>query len=81
MTWSRGSWHCVEVKTGRRGLRFRPGMHLGWRQLARLQRAAEGFARGSGAPGQVDLIEVCLDARGQLQELLHHRDLRRVLEP
>jgi len=63
----------VEVKTGRTGPRFRPGMHLRSGALARLWRAAEGLARG--APRRVDLVEVALDDRRRAR-LVHHRGIR-----
>lgn len=63
----------VEVKTGRAGPRFRPGMHLGSDALARLWRAAGGLARG--APRRVDLVEVALD-EGHHARLVHHVGIR-----
>lgn len=63
----------IEVKTGRAGRRFRPGMRLGAEALARLWRAADGLARG--APRRVDLVEVALDERRRAR-LVHHVGLR-----
>jgi hypothetical protein len=63
----------VEVKTGRAGARFRPGMRLRPDALARLWRAAEALARG--APGRVDLVEVALD-EGRRARLVHHEGIR-----
>jgi len=63
----------VEVKTGRAGQRFRPGMHLRSDALARLWRAAGALARG--APARVDLVEVALDERRHAR-LVHHPGIR-----
>ena len=63
----------VEVKTGRAGRRFRPGMRLGADTLARLWRAAETLA--AGAPRRVDLVEVALDERRRAR-LVHHEGIR-----
>lgn len=61
----------VEVKTGRLGPRFRPGMRLVRADLERLWRAARGLARGGRA--RVDLVEVGLDGQGL--RVTHHRNL------
>jgi hypothetical protein len=63
----------VEVKTGRAGPRFRPGMRLGAAALARLWRAADALSRG--APRRVDLVEVALDRRRRAR-LFHHAGIR-----
>jgi Holliday junction resolvase-like predicted endonuclease len=63
----------VEVKTGRAGTRFRPGMRLEAETLARLWRAADALSRG--APRRVDLVEVALDERRR-PRLHHHPGLR-----
>ena len=63
----------VEVKTGRAGPRFRPGMRLGAEALERLWRAADALARGG--PRRVDLVEVALDERRRAR-LHHHFGLR-----
>jgi Holliday junction resolvase-like predicted endonuclease len=63
----------VEVKTGRVGPRFRPGMHLGRESLSRLWQAAGGLSRGR--PHRVDLLEVCLVPSGRVT-LVHHAGLR-----
>jgi Holliday junction resolvase-like predicted endonuclease len=63
----------VEVKTGREGPRFRPGMRLGRDALARLQHSAAALARG--APWRVDLVEVALDERRRAR-LIHHQGIR-----
>lgn len=62
----------VEVKTGRAGARFTPGMRLDRATRARLAGAARALAaRGAS---RVDLVEVCLDAR-RTPKLVHHRGL------
>jgi Holliday junction resolvase-like predicted endonuclease len=66
----------VEVKTGRAGERFRPGMRLRPEALARLWRAAEGLARGTLR--RVDLVEVALDERRRAR-LVHHEGLEEPL--
>jgi putative endonuclease len=66
----------VEVKTGRAGPRFRPGMRLSAATLAGLWRAARHLARG--APERVDLVEVQLD-RARSVRIVHHEGLRRPL--
>jgi hypothetical protein len=63
----------IEVKTGRAGPRFRPGMRLSAATLTELWRAARLLARG--APERVDLVEVQLD-RARAARLVHHRALR-----
>lgn len=65
----------VEVKTGRSGARFRPGMRLRGDDLERLWRAARGLARG--APARVDLVEIGLEPGGLV--VTHHRALREPL--
>ncbi len=66
----------VEVKSGRAGARFAPGLRLGRDTLARLSAAARGLARG--APSRVDLFEVRLDD-ARRAHLVQHADLRRAL--
>lgn len=52
-----------EVKTARRGGRFRPGDRLRARALRRQARAARALARAAGLPrARVDLVEVLLPA-------------------
>jgi Holliday junction resolvase-like predicted endonuclease len=68
-----GTLVVVEVKTGRAGPRFRPGMRLRADALERLWRAAATLARG--APGRVDLVEVALD-EGRRARLVHHVGIR-----
>lgn len=63
----------VEVKTGRCGPRFRPGLRLDRRALARRRSAAGALARGGSA--RVDLVEVLLRG-GEPPCVAHHRDLR-----
>lgn len=65
----------VEVKTGRVGPRFRPGMRLDRATLERLWHAARGLARGARA--RVDLVEVRLGPAGPV--VSHLRDLREPL--
>jgi hypothetical protein len=67
----------VEVKTGRAGARFTPGMRLGRAPLARLRRAAAELARG--APARVDLVEVRLDRQRRVR-LVHHPNVSSPLE-
>lgn len=67
---------CAEVKTGRAGPRFRPGMRLSARKLALLWTAARALARDG--PHRVDLIEVLLDERGRIR-IEVHRGLERPL--
>jgi len=71
-----GTLVVLEVKTGRAGARFRPGMRFGREPLARLWRAARALA--GGAASRVDLVEVQLDARRRAR-LVHHAGLRRPL--
>jgi Holliday junction resolvase-like predicted endonuclease len=66
----------IEVKTGRAGARFSPGMRFGREALAQRWRAADALARGR--PARVDLVEVTLDAQRRTR-LVHHRGLRRPL--
>ncbi len=79
----RGELVCVEVKTGRRpqGVqrpfagRWRPGMSLGPRQIARLRRAGIWLAwRVEGRRlrgGRVDLVEVEVGAAGKQVAVAH----------
>jgi putative endonuclease len=70
---------CVEVKTGRRGPRFRPGMRLSQRALGRLSACVHALARRARLPAaRVDLVEVLWEP-GRPPIVLHHRDVRRPL--
>lgn len=66
----------IEVKTGRAGARFGPGLRFGRAALAQRWRAARALAGGRKA--RVDLIEVALDTQRNAR-LVHHADLRRPL--
>lgn len=66
----------IEVKSGRAGARFGPGMRCGREPLARLWSAARGLARG--APSRVDLFEVRLDEARRAQ-LVQHAGIRQPL--
>jgi len=68
-----GTLVAVEVKTGRSGPRFQPGMRLGPVTVARLERAVRTLARG--APARVDLVEVRLETGGRIA-LVRRADLR-----
>lgn len=84
-----GELVCVEVKTGRRrgsaasGLRFRPGVRLDARRLARHRRAGRWLAGRLGGPrlrgGRVDLVEVLVHGSPVRWEVIHHRDVERPL--
>ena len=65
----------IEVKTGRRGPRFRPAMRVRAEDLERLRRAARGLARGG--TWRVDVLEVGL-VEGRV-ELAHWLDFREPL--
>ena len=79
---------AVEVKSARRapvprprgvplpeGAWDRPGRRLARAQLARLEAAAAWLAAREGSRARVDLVEVRVGARGEV-ELTHERDLR-----
>ncbi|MEW6072224.1 MAG: YraN family protein [Planctomycetota bacterium] len=71
---------AIEVKTGRRGPRWSPGLRVGSRRLRRLSAAVRALSRRLGRrERRVDLVEVCLDDGARRPILLHHRDLRRPL--
>lgn len=73
---------CVEVKTGRKGPRFRPGLRLNARKLARLKLGAKRLALEAGLnASRVDLFEVLLPLpdRGVSRpapRIIQHRGLR-----
>jgi hypothetical protein len=70
----RGALVVVEVKTGVLGPRYRPGMRVSARDVRRLRAALASL--GARGDGRVDLVEVLLDARGELLGFERHRDLR-----
>ena len=67
---------CVEVKTGRRGPRFRPGMRVDARRLDRLWEAARLLGRRYGRKARVDVAEVLT---GTEIEVVAWRELRHPL--
>ncbi|HEX6886408.1 MAG TPA: YraN family protein [Planctomycetota bacterium] len=68
-----GALVAVEVKTGRSGPRFQPGMRLARATIARLEHAVAALARG--APARVDLVEVRLEGPGRIA-IVRRADLR-----
>ncbi len=68
---------CVEVKTGRIGTRFRPGMRVKYRTLRRLWAAARGLERRYAQRARVDLVEV---GTGETLRFVHHVGLREPLK-
>lgn len=67
---------CVEVKTGRIGASFRPGMRISRRAIDRLWNAARALETRYRRPTSVDLVEV--DRSGP-PTFVHHREVREPL--
>lgn len=67
---------CVEVKTGRIGPCFRPGMRISRRGIERLWNAARALETRYRLPARVDLVEV---DRREPPAFVHHRGVREPL--